>query len=1114
MNKKMWIFAVSLGFLLAQFLFPAMDIQADGPEYTQVNVDNGKDLKTYLEQSGDYLIVLDDDIDYDDQGDYAYWATISGNKKLDLNGHGIKVHNDDVEKSTLLRIPAGAMLIIDDSKESADSDDVTITYNGYINSEGSWKGRNIVEVSGKLFMNGGSLEAGRSKCVYIARQMSYYYLQTEGTAVTVMKGGTFVMTDGWLSSRGYGFYAVDCRSGSKTYINNGNLTGRGEGSVFRINENSECRVAAADINITTVHTYCDGHRALGIYGEMGLPEKNVVDGAFVSPEKGLEGHECVIVPATTYTTISAEGTVYTGDNSGESCTILDSTNTVITSDLDDDCYFGGLEDEFDFSGYRKQFTWIVKDESSIVGALVTNDFKPSVDLMTDFSGFTPVEDKVYSVYMEEREYLGDLQNKHIKSNWLDVAVRTNHENDVQITAVNFPDSYFRAYVSDKFDADSNGWLDPDERANATKIHLNVAGENYQAVESLEGIQYLTNVVKVYANHTALKSFDGTGLPYLMELDLSESPIDSLNISTNHILKALYLEDTDGSLESVDLSGNPRLKHLGVYRSSLKEIDISPCPYLVEAALYGECQKESYYALYSIPGVSKLYLSISGNIEDVYVAHIEEAFPCETVRNMITASADFNKDGLLSTVEAASCTELSFCDEEDNVDDISGIEYLPNLEWLDVGNCRITEADFSKNTKLKTIYIYSNCLKELDVSMLPNLKELWCHSNRMEKLVLGDNTALKTLDCSINRLESLTLAGLGGLETLVADDNDLYRIDLSANPALTCLDVENNNISELSVSANTELKTLRVLGNKLTDLDLSCNKVIETLTCAVNDIEKLDISNNPELISHYRTGSRLDVTDPETGTAYLRYKDPAKTTYLSIDLDTAVYASVTSGWQKIDGIWYYSEDGTTFVTGWKKVGSVWYYFGSDCAMVNGWQKIDGSWYYFKDSGAMATGWLNDGGKWYYMGTSGAMQTGWVQVSGKWYLLGANGVMKTGWQKSSGKWYLLGANGVMKTGWQKVSGSWYYLGTDGVMQTGWKTIGGKTYYFWSNGVMAANEWVQGYRLNADGTWTYPYKASWKKDTKGWYYQDTSGWYAKNETLRIDGKNYTFDAAGYMK
>ena len=180
----------------------------------------------------------------------------------------------------------------------------------------------------------------------------------------------------------------------------------------------------------------------------------------------------------------------------------------------------------------------------------------------------------------------------------------------------------------------------------------------------------------------------------------------------------------------------------------------------------------------------------------------------------------------------------------------------------------------------------------------------------------------------------------------------------------------------------------------------------------------------------------------------------------------------------------------------------------------WKKIYNQWYYFNAGGIMMTGWQKIEGKWYYLGTSGAMQTGWAQVSGKWYYLDASGAMQTGWQKISGKWYYLDASGAMQTGWQKIANVWYYFNAGGDMTTGWRTINNKTYYFKENGAMAAREWCKGYWLNSDGTWTYKYKASWKQDSKGWWYGDESGWYAKSETIKIDGKNYTFDANGYMK
>ncbi len=164
------------------------------------------------------------------------------------------------------------------------------------------------------------------------------------------------------------------------------------------------------------------------------------------------------------------------------------------------------------------------------------------------------------------------------------------------------------------------------------------------------------------------------------------------------------------------------------------------------------------------------------------------------------------------------------------------------------------------------------------------------------------------------------------------------------------------------------------------------------------------------------------------------------------------------------------------------------------------------------------WVKTSAGWKYQDVKGVYVTNqWLEVDGKWYYFDKDGIMeqmsyRKGWYlTNSGAW-----DGNNKTAkWKKDSkGWWYSLPNGSWLKKTWKKIDGVWYYFKADGYMAAEEYVDGYRLNPDGAWTYQPKASWKKDSKGWYYSDSAGWYAKSQTLVIDGKSYTFDASGYLK
>ena len=104
----------------------------------------------------------------------------------------------------------------------------------------------------------------------------------------------------------------------------------------------------------------------------------------------------------------------------------------------------------------------------------------------------------------------------------------------------------------------------------------------------------------------------------------------------------------------------------------------------------------------------------------------------------------------------------------------------------------------------------------------------------------------------------------------------------------------------------------------------------------------------------------------------------------------------TGWQVIDGNWYYFNANSEAVDGWQMIGGVKYYFGkTDHFMYTGYKVIDGDLYYFDASGASqgisesVTGWHQQDGDWYYI-RNGHVVTGTSVIDGILYKFDDTGI----------------------------------------------------------------------------------------------------------------------------
>ena len=310
-------------------------------------------------------------------------------------------------------------------------------------------------------------------------------------------------------------------------------------------------------------------------------------------------------------------------------------------------------------------------------------------------------------------------------------------------------------------------------------------------------------------------------------------------------------------------------------------------------------------------------------------------------------------------------------------------------------------------------------------------------------------------------------------------------------------------------------TVTVIGNesfcgKLTDVTIpaSVTSIGSFAFADCNELQTITFLGNAPAFGYYVFAGVI-------ATAYYPANNATWTGEVMQGYDgtiTWVPSAPQNGWQKIDGAWYYYEDGSR-VTGWKQISSKWYYFDSTGVMVSGWRQIGSKWYYFESGGAMVSGWKQISSKWYYFESSGAMVTGWKQISSKWYYFESGGAMVSGWKQISSKWYYFESGGAMVSGWKQISSKWYYFESGGAMVSGWKQIGGKQYYFESGGAM-----VTGLK-QVDGKWYYFESsgvlyatAGWKQIDSKWYYFDSNG-AAQTGWQQISSKWYYFESSGVM-
>ena len=202
-------------------------------------------------------------------------------------------------------------------------------------------------------------------------------------------------------------------------------------------------------------------------------------------------------------------------------------------------------------------------------------------------------------------------------------------------------------------------------------------------------------------------------------------------------------------------------------------------------------------------------------------------------------------------------------------DLSGIEYLSNLEYLYCSQLEIESLDVSSLKKLKQLRCNDNPdLKTLNVSGLTNLETLECSNTGLTSLDVRGLENLQQLLCENSKSLSLTLGTHLNLIELSCNGCNLSSLDVSSFTALEKLDCGNNqNLKSLTLGNLAALTDLSCYNCQLSTLDVSGLTNLSDLDCEENKLSELDLRNNENLTSLY-CGSQVGCDDNNKMRLYL------------------------------------------------------------------------------------------------------------------------------------------------------------------------------------------------------------------------------------------------------
>lgn len=202
-----------------------------------------------------------------------------------------------------------------------------------------------------------------------------------------------------------------------------------------------------------------------------------------------------------------------------------------------------------------------------------------------------------------------------------------------------------------------------------------------------------------------------------------------------------------------------------------------------------------------------------------------------VRGLALRTLDVSNDwqnGMLSNIEMGAQADLYDVNISGNNFSAFSTQWMPSLSAINFSHNRISQMDFSSNTRLATLHGRDNQLTSISVADGP-LADVDLQNNLLRTAYFPNPWSLRSANLANNRLYQFGALNTRNLTYLNLADNDFTAFALPAN--VSDLVIDNNQLTWLDTSGNPELRNLSAANNKLTSLALG------------NGLTYLNVANN-------------------------------------------------------------------------------------------------------------------------------------------------------------------------------------------------------------------------------------------------------------------------------